>query len=290
MRQSRGKVVDGCRSLFQTLSHSQLPLLSFAANSLTPCLSPFHQWYSSQLLEHGDDMLGIARKVFGTQQVVIGMKIPVVHWWYHTKSHAVRSPAFCCLHFEPGGSKPCGTREASWEDLVCLAASFPATFAIRLLAGLDQTAGAPPSASQAENTAGIYQTSERNGYRDLIALAARHQAFLQVQSLPGSGISVGSSFCSPPHSILCLGKTIHYLHISFNCLIMVYSQSFHLYLHAVRRISMAPPPPPPPTGAECPSHHQQVSCAEMLNTDQHNDAKCGPQEILQLVNTCSPWP
>uniref|UniRef100_A0A0C9QM63 Beta-amylase n=1 Tax=Wollemia nobilis TaxID=56998 RepID=A0A0C9QM63_9CONI len=48
----------------------------------------FLSWYSAQLLAHGDRMLSLAASIFKKDKVIIGGKLPVIHWWYKTKSHA----------------------------------------------------------------------------------------------------------------------------------------------------------------------------------------------------------
>mmetsp|Transcript_7003 Transcript_7003/g.18100 ORF Transcript_7003/g.18100 Transcript_7003/m.18100 type:complete len:554 (+) Transcript_7003:192-1853(+) len=55
----------------------------------------FLQWYSSELLQHGDTMLSLARGVFGEGPAApkLGFKLPVVHWWYRTKAHAAELTA-----------------------------------------------------------------------------------------------------------------------------------------------------------------------------------------------------
>mmetsp|Transcript_34087 Transcript_34087/g.96622 ORF Transcript_34087/g.96622 Transcript_34087/m.96622 type:complete len:560 (+) Transcript_34087:116-1795(+) len=103
----------------------------------------FLQWYSGELLRHGDIMLDTARQVFGGE-VVLGMKIPVVHWWHHTQSRA------------------------------------------------------------AELTAGIYHTAEHSGYEDLIDLAAKYSAFVQVSCAEMSDRHQSSQAKCSPERILAL--------------------------------------------------------------------------------------
>lgn len=51
----------------------------------------FLHWYSRSLLNHADSMLEVATKVFGSSPIQLQVKLPAVHWWHHTQSHAVRS-------------------------------------------------------------------------------------------------------------------------------------------------------------------------------------------------------
>ncbi|KAH9310166.1 hypothetical protein KI387_038077 [Taxus chinensis] len=48
----------------------------------------FLSWYTSQLLAHGDRMLSLASSIFKDDKVIIAGKLPAIHWWYKTKSHA----------------------------------------------------------------------------------------------------------------------------------------------------------------------------------------------------------
>lgn len=48
----------------------------------------FLSWYTSQLLNHGDRMLFQAASIFRDDEVIIAGKLPAIHWWYKTKSHA----------------------------------------------------------------------------------------------------------------------------------------------------------------------------------------------------------
>uniref|UniRef100_A0A061RBW3 Beta-amylase n=1 Tax=Tetraselmis sp. GSL018 TaxID=582737 RepID=A0A061RBW3_9CHLO len=65
----------------------------------------FLRWYSEQLLQHGDLLLGAARRVFG-QSAAVGLKLPVVHWWYHTPSHAAELTAGIYNSANNDGYKP----------------------------------------------------------------------------------------------------------------------------------------------------------------------------------------
>jgi beta-amylase len=50
----------------------------------------FLQWYSQQLLDHADAVLGITSHVFSKCEVQKHAQVPFVYWWHHTQSHAVR--------------------------------------------------------------------------------------------------------------------------------------------------------------------------------------------------------
>jgi len=47
----------------------------------------FLSWYQNRLLQHGEDVLSIAKKVFG-KKVPLAAKISGIHWWYDDGSHA----------------------------------------------------------------------------------------------------------------------------------------------------------------------------------------------------------
>ncbi|KAL3498098.1 hypothetical protein ACH5RR_040830 [Cinchona calisaya] len=46
----------------------------------------FLRWYSQALIDHADNVLSLASLVFEETQIVV--KIPAIHWWYKTASHA----------------------------------------------------------------------------------------------------------------------------------------------------------------------------------------------------------
>eukprot|EP00026_Physarum_polycephalum_P006918 Phypoly_transcript_06971.p1 GENE.Phypoly_transcript_06971~~Phypoly_transcript_06971.p1 ORF type:complete len:481 (+),score=75.82 Phypoly_transcript_06971:254-1696(+) len=49
----------------------------------------FLDWYSKELINHGDRMLKAARRVFDTSSTVeLAIKIPGIHWQYNTLSHS----------------------------------------------------------------------------------------------------------------------------------------------------------------------------------------------------------
>jgi len=52
----------------------------------------FLSWYSNRLLQHGEDVLSIAKKVFGSK-VSLAAKISGLHWWYDDGSHAAELTA-----------------------------------------------------------------------------------------------------------------------------------------------------------------------------------------------------
>jgi len=47
----------------------------------------FLSWYQSRLLKHGEDVLSIAKDVFGSK-VPLAAKVSGIHWWYDDGSHA----------------------------------------------------------------------------------------------------------------------------------------------------------------------------------------------------------
>ncbi|EPS60387.1 hypothetical protein M569_14415, partial [Genlisea aurea] len=51
----------------------------------------FLGWYSGVLLDHADRILSLARLVFGETRIVA--KLPGIHWWYKTASHAAELTA-----------------------------------------------------------------------------------------------------------------------------------------------------------------------------------------------------
>jgi len=53
----------------------------------------FLTWYSTQLIAHGDRMLSLAASIFLEDEVIVSGKLPAVHWWYKTKSHAAELTA-----------------------------------------------------------------------------------------------------------------------------------------------------------------------------------------------------
>lgn len=48
----------------------------------------FLQWYSDQLIAHGDRILKSARRIFGETSVRLSAKVSGIHWHYRTASHA----------------------------------------------------------------------------------------------------------------------------------------------------------------------------------------------------------
>ncbi|KAL7086787.1 hypothetical protein ACP275_13G023200 [Erythranthe tilingii] len=48
----------------------------------------FLKWYSNKLIEHGDQILDQANKVFHGCRVRIAAKVSGIHWWYTDDSHA----------------------------------------------------------------------------------------------------------------------------------------------------------------------------------------------------------
>ncbi|KAL2607807.1 hypothetical protein R1flu_026380 [Riccia fluitans] len=54
----------------------------------TPYGQFFLQWYSDQIVAHGDRVLTVANRVFKDQGLIISAKISGIHWQYKTLSHA----------------------------------------------------------------------------------------------------------------------------------------------------------------------------------------------------------
>ncbi|KAJ0035497.1 hypothetical protein Pint_25030 [Pistacia integerrima] len=48
----------------------------------------FLSWYSSQLISHGDRLLSLASSAFRDTGVNVHGKVPLMHYWYKTRSHA----------------------------------------------------------------------------------------------------------------------------------------------------------------------------------------------------------
>ncbi|KAI5080106.1 hypothetical protein GOP47_0005585 [Adiantum capillus-veneris] len=59
----------------------------------TPSGELFLSWYSGELLAHGNKMLNVVSSVFRKDRVVVVGKVPGVHWWYKSKSHAAEVTA-----------------------------------------------------------------------------------------------------------------------------------------------------------------------------------------------------
>lgn len=53
----------------------------------------FLTWYSAQLIAHGDRILSLAASIFLEDEVIVSGKLPAVHWWHKTKSHAAELTA-----------------------------------------------------------------------------------------------------------------------------------------------------------------------------------------------------
>ncbi|KAH8948977.1 hypothetical protein BDL97_10G006000 [Sphagnum fallax] len=51
----------------------------------------FLSWYSQTLIEHGDSVLKMAN--LALKDVKISAKVPGIHWWYRTESHAAEATA-----------------------------------------------------------------------------------------------------------------------------------------------------------------------------------------------------
>jgi beta-amylase len=53
----------------------------------------FLQWYTQQLLQHGDNVLREAASVFGGSGVRLYARLPVIFWWYNQSAHAAELTA-----------------------------------------------------------------------------------------------------------------------------------------------------------------------------------------------------
>jgi beta-amylase len=53
----------------------------------------FLQWYSSLLLQHADQMMGSACRVFQDAGVRLHAQLPTIHWWYNQAAHAAELTA-----------------------------------------------------------------------------------------------------------------------------------------------------------------------------------------------------
>ncbi|CAK9193496.1 unnamed protein product [Sphagnum troendelagicum] len=52
----------------------------------------FLTWYSKNLVDHGNRVLQTAKRIFQSE-VKIAAKVPGIHWWYDTESHAAEATA-----------------------------------------------------------------------------------------------------------------------------------------------------------------------------------------------------
>ena len=59
----------------------------------TPSGELFLSWYSGELLAHGNRMLNVVSSIFQKDRVVVVGRVPGVHWWYRSKSHAAEVTA-----------------------------------------------------------------------------------------------------------------------------------------------------------------------------------------------------
>ena len=84
----------------------------------TPYGHFFLKWYSEMLIAHGDRVLSLASEILSNTGTVLAAKLPGIHWWYKSRSHA------------------------------------------------------------AELTAGIYNTRDRDGYKPVMNMLAKHDALL----------------------------------------------------------------------------------------------------------------
>lgn len=72
----------------------------------TPYGQFFLGWYSDMLIEHGDQVLGTAAKVLGGSGTVLAAKLPGIHWWYNSRSHAAELTAGIYNTRERDGYEP----------------------------------------------------------------------------------------------------------------------------------------------------------------------------------------
>jgi len=53
----------------------------------------FLKWYSGELIRHGAEVLGLAKKAFSKFDVNLAGKVAGIHWWYKTSHHAAELTA-----------------------------------------------------------------------------------------------------------------------------------------------------------------------------------------------------
>ncbi|XP_020201104.1 inactive beta-amylase 9 isoform X1 [Aegilops tauschii subsp. strangulata] len=53
----------------------------------------FLSWYAGKLLSHGDRVLGMASRVFGSKPVELSAKVPFMHWWHGAQSRPAEAVA-----------------------------------------------------------------------------------------------------------------------------------------------------------------------------------------------------
>uniref|UniRef100_A0ACD5WR98 Uncharacterized protein n=1 Tax=Avena sativa TaxID=4498 RepID=A0ACD5WR98_AVESA len=63
----------------------------------------FLSWYAGKLLSHGDRVLGMASRVFGSKPVELSAKVPFMHWFHGAKSR----PAEAVAGFYKSNQKNC---------------------------------------------------------------------------------------------------------------------------------------------------------------------------------------
>lgn len=59
----------------------------------TPYGHFFLKWYSDMLIEHGSRVLALAAEILGETGTVLAAKLPGIHWWYKSRSHAAELTA-----------------------------------------------------------------------------------------------------------------------------------------------------------------------------------------------------
>ena len=117
----------------------------------------FLSWYSNLLCEHAEHVCTISNVVFRNTKVKLSAKIPGVHWWYQSRSHA------------------------------------------------------------AELTAGYYNTSERNGYDDVIGTLRVHDFNLNFTCVEMSDCEQPpSAKCSPERLLAQVGSKPFSVVLSFD--------------------------------------------------------------------------
>jgi hypothetical protein len=107
------------------------------------------EWYSNQLLHHADALLHVAYKIFKDSPVQLQVKLPAIHWWHHTQSHAV-----------------------------CSALLYASRAALNLIEHLKSSL----CLFQAELTAGINHTSMREGYLPIMDALARWECDVLISA------------------------------------------------------------------------------------------------------------
>ncbi|XP_027170125.1 beta-amylase [Coffea eugenioides] len=83
----------------------------------------FLTWYSNKLIEHGDQILEEANKVFNGTKTRLAAKVSGIHWWFKDQSHAAELTAGYYNLDDRDGYRPLArmlTRHYGTLDFTCL--------------------------------------------------------------------------------------------------------------------------------------------------------------------------